>query len=311
MPLLRCGFGQEIRGVGRGGTGSCDAEGCCDGGPLPGTRGVWGGRDEESGAAAGDEVEPRAVEFPGDVPGDADAVRVVDEEGAVLGQPEGEGVDAHAASALPDAAAGVIAGALKLEDAGSQVADGVAAEEKGSVAGGGAEGLVEGEEYLCIGSGAVVEVPAGAGWGVAHVEAPLSEKIVGGEVVLDELVPPGDDLVHLRGHHLEGLGDGGVEAAGAVGGGGVLEVGGGKEEVGAVPMGAWVGRIQMPGRTPRVRISAASFAISGKPGLLPGAPAGALASFHPSSMTENGRGPAGGASEATRSVSRRMPAAEF
>ena len=45
------------------------------------------------------------------------------------GEPEGESVDAHLAGAGPLAAAGVVADALHFEEAGAEVADGVAADD--------------------------------------------------------------------------------------------------------------------------------------------------------------------------------------
>ena len=150
----------------------------------------------------------------------------------MLGEAKGEGVDAHAAGAFPVLAAGVVAGAVDLEEACGEVSYGVASEEQSLVPGGGADGFVEVEDDLCIGEAAVVEVPAGESGLGAHLGAPLAEEIVGGVVVFDEVVLPCHHLSYFFKDGGESFGDGGVVGEFVVAGIGRVEAAERQEQVG-------------------------------------------------------------------------------
>ncbi len=211
-PGVGAGVGEPVEGFDAAGlaAGEGELEGVFEGDAdfAGGEGGIDG--DEERAAGAGDEVEPLAIFIPGGFFGVGCAVGIGGEEGVVLGKAESEGVDAHAAGAFPDAAGGVVAGALDFEEPRAEVADGVAAEEVG-VGGGVAEGAVEAEDDFGIGEGGVAVAPLAAAGAGAHLEAPLAEGVIGGEIVFDEFVTPVAEPGDVIGDAGEIFGEGKIE----------------------------------------------------------------------------------------------------
>ena len=77
----------------------------------------------------------------------------------MLGQPEGKRVHSHPSRSLPDLAADIIADSLCIEDSGTQVTDGIAADHQ-RVARDIADGLVKASNDLRRSPAAVVKTPA-------------------------------------------------------------------------------------------------------------------------------------------------------
>ena len=134
----------------------------------------------------------------------------------MLRHAEGQRVDAHEARALPEAAAGVVAGAAELEHACGQVGEGVAAHQQRIVGHAAAHRVVEILDGHGSGFGAVGERPAVVGKGCAILHAPAAEEVEAGEILLDELIAPGFQAAEHVGDLAQHLGDGGVEHAAAV-----------------------------------------------------------------------------------------------
>ena len=171
--------------------------------------------EEHGGAAYTQQPYPFLIQRPGDAPGVAGAVGVGKIEGAVLHHPEGQGVDAHLPGPLPFHAAGVVAGPLELKDSGSQMRDGVAADDDG-VSRAPADGPVKGENDLRGGLGPVIEVPAALKHLPAHLEAPEAEDVGGRKIVLQKSVAPAYQPAGVRLQKLQHLGVAGVQDEGVV-----------------------------------------------------------------------------------------------
>ena len=154
-----------------------------------------GGRidgDEQCRAGAGDQVEELTVLPPVGAGGAGNAVGVDGEEPTVLGEPERQRVDPHPAGPFPHPPRRVVARALGMHQAGSQVPDDVAGQDD-PVAGCLVDGPVEVDQHLGRGPAAIVHVQVVRCRPRPHLEAPPAQRFEGGEVVLDQLEPPVPD----------------------------------------------------------------------------------------------------------------------
>ena len=117
-PFGGMGIGHPVQGLAEGLGAGGPGEAFFNEGALFGACGFRLCRDKEGGAATCQQLHPLFVLFPGDIPGQANAVGIDGIEGVVLREAEGEGVDAHFYGAGPFVAAGIVAGAG--HDAGGQ-----------------------------------------------------------------------------------------------------------------------------------------------------------------------------------------------
>jgi hypothetical protein len=84
------------------------------------------------------------------------------EKGSMLRAAERQRIHTHAPRAVEFAATGVIAGTLQFEQSGSQMAEGIAANDQ-SATGGFANRAIQRERYFGRGFAAVGEMPSGFG----------------------------------------------------------------------------------------------------------------------------------------------------
>jgi len=158
--------------------------------------------NEQRRAAAGDEIQILPVQFPQCLPGVRGTVSIACKKSSVLRHPVGERVDAHPPGAFPDPARSIIAGALDFKQARAEMADGVAAEQHG-IARARAQSLVEPQNNFRIGQRRVVKIPTALGQLRAHFKPPFAEAIVGGKIMLDQIVAPGVDACDIIGDEFE------------------------------------------------------------------------------------------------------------
>ena len=94
-----------------------------------------------------------------------------------------------------------------MDETRREVPDGVATEDERVGTGGFADGPVEGEDDFGGGAEAVGEDDAVAvGRPVAELEAPATEDVEGGEIVLDEAEAPADGAADVAADQLQRLG---------------------------------------------------------------------------------------------------------
>ena len=112
-------------------------------------------------------------------------------------KPEGKRVDAHSKGAVPFFAAGVVAGAVQMDQTGAKMRDGVAADQQ-HVACGFMNQTVEIQNDLGVGFGAVREVPV---FRIADefckVSAKQAEQIKRRIVVFQHLIAPVPDTCYV------------------------------------------------------------------------------------------------------------------
>src|SRR5512145_1468657 len=129
-PLLRARGLQPVDGFTRcrrfGGASECLTQSAL----LLGSHGVWLRRDEQRRLAPREEVEPHALPIPPRSPSDRSTAGVHGVEGTVLSHPIGESVDAHLSRPLPLATRRIATRLLQIEQARSQVSDGIAAHDE-------------------------------------------------------------------------------------------------------------------------------------------------------------------------------------
>ena len=129
--------------------------------------------DEQRRSAARHRIEPLLRQLPRNGGRDGDAIGVHREEASVLRQAKGQRIHAHAPGAFPKLAAGIVAGALHVEDARSQMADCIAAKNEHFFSGRGSNGLVEFSDNLGVRLGSVMKRPTRKRRPRPHLKTPL------------------------------------------------------------------------------------------------------------------------------------------
>ena len=90
----------------------------------------WIRGDEQGGAAARQQVQPSGRQIPRELWRDGSAIGIQVEKSPMLRSAERQCIDAHAPRTVEIASAGVVPGTLQLEQSGSQMAEGVAADDQ-------------------------------------------------------------------------------------------------------------------------------------------------------------------------------------
>src|ERR1039458_5220762 len=185
---------------------SCCGKRPLNGGPRLGIERLRIGRNKQGRSAARHQVQPPRRKFPRDVRRDRSAIGVQGEEGPVLRSAKRQRVHTHAASPIELATAGIVAGALQLEQPRAEVAESVTAYES-NVACGLADGAVERQRNLGGCLAPVREMPPGGGKIRRHGEAPPAQQVEAGVIMLHQLETPRNRAANVLADEFQHVGD--------------------------------------------------------------------------------------------------------
>src|ERR1039458_9538406 len=177
-----------------------------NGGPRLGIERLRIGRNKQGRSAMRHQVQPPRRKFPRDVRRDRSAIGVQGEEGPVLRSAKRQRVHTHAASPIELATAGIVAGALQLEQPRAEVAESVTAYES-NVACGLADGAVERQRNLGGCLAPVREMPPGGGKFRRHGEAPPAQQVEAGVIMLHQLETPRNRAANVLADEFQHVGD--------------------------------------------------------------------------------------------------------